>query len=86
MKIDCRQYKRKRCTSAVLTGARDLQAFARGWSATTHGQGAQDDPAEAFKQWEKVIRQNIFRQPKNMIPVASLVGFLRSTSDISRSD
>jgi hypothetical protein len=30
-------YQSKRCTSAVLTGARDLQAFARSWSATTHG-------------------------------------------------
>jgi transposase len=28
---------RKQCTSAVLTGAGNLQAFARSWSATTHG-------------------------------------------------
>ncbi|MEQ5843092.1 phosphatidylserine/phosphatidylglycerophosphate/cardiolipin synthase family protein [Paraburkholderia acidicola] len=56
------------------------------WSLHTGGQGAQDDPVEAFTQWTKIIKLNVFREPKDMPPVASLIGFLRSTNDISSSD
>jgi hypothetical protein len=46
----------------------------------------QDDPAEAFTQWGKIITQNKVNKNRYLAPAASLVGFLRSSNDISRSD
>ncbi|CAE6700239.1 phospholipase D-like domain-containing protein [Paraburkholderia haematera] len=57
------------------------------WGLHTGEQGAQDEPVEAFKQWGIIIKRNTVRQQSgDQPPVASLVGFLRSTNDISRSD
>ncbi|MEQ5837943.1 phosphatidylserine/phosphatidylglycerophosphate/cardiolipin synthase family protein [Paraburkholderia acidicola] len=56
------------------------------WKLHTNGKGGQDDPADAFDSWTDIIGQNKVNKNRNLAPVASLVGFLRSSNDISRSD
>jgi phosphatidylserine/phosphatidylglycerophosphate/cardiolipin synthase-like enzyme len=57
------------------------------WSLHTGGKGAQDDPAEAFKQWGLIIKNNSdFQKSGNQMPAASLVGFLRTSDVRSYSD
>lgn len=45
------------------------------WDLHTNGEGAQDDPAKAFKKWEDIINRNRDNQKKRLPPVASLVQF-----------
>ena len=45
------------------------------WELHTDGRGVQDDPKEAFKAWEKIIKENKKRQSKNLTPDTSLVEF-----------
>lgn len=45
------------------------------WDLHTDGRGAQDDPEEAFKAWEDIIKENKKRQSKNLTPDTSLVEF-----------
>lgn len=56
------------------------------WNLDTGGKGAQDDPAEAFKQWGKVIAQNTDNRQKHLAPYVSLVDFLRTSDVRSYSD
>lgn len=46
------------------------------WRTHTRGEGAQDDPAEAFKMWQEVIDKNKRRQKGKKTPHCSLVEFL----------
>ncbi|ASL42636.1 Cardiolipin synthase [Burkholderia sp. AD24] len=50
------------------------------WGLHTDGKGADDSPIEAFKQWEKIVMQNTDNQGKRLAPVASLVGFMRTSN------
>lgn len=45
------------------------------WELHTDGRGVQDDPKEAFKAWEDIIKENKKRQSKNLTPDTSLVEF-----------
>jgi hypothetical protein len=56
------------------------------WEMHTAGQGAQDDPAAAFKEWGRMIAKNAERQAKGQAPVASLVGFMRTSTSRTRLD
>jgi len=57
------------------------------WGIHTNGLGAQDDPVEAFEQWEFIVRLNVKRQvTATQRPIASLVGFMRTSKDRSYSD
>ncbi|WP_285646948.1 phospholipase D-like domain-containing protein [Pseudomonas sp. NBRC 100443] len=69
------------------------------WGIHTKGMGAQDDPAEAFKQWQLIINQNKSRLESNRAsggghgasapryaPFASLVEFFRDSPKRSRLD
>ena len=48
--------------------------------------GDQEDPVKAFKTWGEVISRNKVRKNRNATPIASLVGFLRTSTSINRSD
>ncbi|MDW5416213.1 hypothetical protein R6242_06455 [Iodobacter sp. CM08] len=61
------------------------------WGLHTNGMGAQDEPAEAFKKWDKIIKENKKRSPDRSKaslgkPYASLVEFYRGSTKISDSD
>jgi phosphatidylserine/phosphatidylglycerophosphate/cardiolipin synthase-like enzyme len=56
------------------------------WGIHTAGQGAQGDPVAAFKQWGRTIAKNAERQAKAQAPVASLVGFMRTSTSRTRLD
>ncbi|MDW5419201.1 hypothetical protein R6242_21745 [Iodobacter sp. CM08] len=61
------------------------------WALHTKGLGAQDEPAEAFKKWDKIIKENKKRSPDRSKaslgkPYASLVEFYRGSTKISDSD
>jgi hypothetical protein len=56
------------------------------WDMHTGGKGAQDDPAEAFEEWRKIINQNSDNQKKKLAPYASLVGFMRTSPKRTRLD
>ncbi|WP_166358042.1 phospholipase D-like domain-containing protein [Pseudomonas akapageensis] len=47
------------------------------WNLHTKEMGAQDDPAEAFKAWQKIIKENEDRQDEKVmgVPYAPLVEF-----------
>ncbi len=45
------------------------------WELHTAGRGAQDDPAEAFKAWQKIIDDNKRLQKDREVPCAPLVEF-----------
>ncbi|WP_126225333.1 phospholipase D-like domain-containing protein [Burkholderia ambifaria] len=48
--------------------------------------GDQADPVKAFKTWGEIISRNKVRKNHNATPIASLVGFLRTSTSINRSD
>jgi phosphatidylserine/phosphatidylglycerophosphate/cardiolipin synthase-like enzyme len=56
------------------------------WGIHTAGTGAQDDPHEAYKQWERIIKTNKGNQVNRMTPIASLVGFSRASAERSNMD
>ena len=56
------------------------------WNMHTGGMGAQDDPAEAFKQWSYIIDQNSINQQNRQSPIASLIRFSRTKTDLSELD
>ena len=56
------------------------------WGIHTAGQGAQDDPGDAFTQWEKIIKNNRDCQRSGQPPYASLVGFMRTSTSRTRLD
>lgn len=56
------------------------------WGIHTNGKGVQDDPAQAFEKWGKIIFQNEQNRSKGRSPDASLVGFLRTSRVRSYSD
>ncbi|WP_455885688.1 phospholipase D-like domain-containing protein [Pseudomonas spelaei] len=45
------------------------------WDLHTDGRGAQDDPAQAFKAWTDIIKENKERQSIELTPKSALVGF-----------
>ncbi|RAR51920.1 hypothetical protein C7401_13583 [Paraburkholderia unamae] len=49
------------------------------WGIHTNNLGAQDDVSQAYKQWSEIISKNTKRQGNKKAPVASLVGFLRTS-------
>lgn len=57
------------------------------WSMHTKNEGAQDDPAKAFIQWEKIMGNNdSFKNDGNKLPYASLVRFMRASSERTYKD
>ncbi len=56
------------------------------WNIHTKGMGAQDDVAQAFVQWDKIIKQNADNQQNKLAPYASLVGFMRTSNKRSYLD
>jgi phosphatidylserine/phosphatidylglycerophosphate/cardiolipin synthase-like enzyme len=56
------------------------------WEIHTAGKGVQDDPADAFEQWEKIIKNNQDFQRSGQPPFASLVGFMRTSPSRTRLD
>ncbi|MNT57457.1 hypothetical protein D3C72_1948240 [compost metagenome] len=56
------------------------------WDLHTNKKGAQDDPQEAFKAWEDIIKRNKNFESKQLIPYASLVEFYFGESDLSDLD
>jgi phosphatidylserine/phosphatidylglycerophosphate/cardiolipin synthase-like enzyme len=57
------------------------------WNIHTGGMGAQDDPAQAFEQWGKIVANNSdFENSGGQKPYASLVGFRSMTTSRSRID
>jgi len=47
------------------------------WHDHTKGMGDHDDPAEAFKQWGKIIRRNADNRNNGIAPESSLIEFSR---------
>jgi phosphatidylserine/phosphatidylglycerophosphate/cardiolipin synthase-like enzyme len=56
------------------------------WAAHTNGQGAQDDPGEAFKWWGTIMNDNKGRRGKKKKPTASLAEFRRDSPDRTDKD
>ncbi|MFM0244488.1 phospholipase D-like domain-containing protein [Paraburkholderia sediminicola] len=56
------------------------------WNIHTGGKGVQDDPAEAFKQWERIIKRNADNQTNGRPPYASLIGFMSTSNSRQRLD
>lgn len=56
------------------------------WNIHTKGTGAQDDVAEAFVQWRDIIVRNAKQQRDKLAPIASLVGFMRTSPARSHMD
>lgn len=56
------------------------------WNLHTGGADNQEDPVKAFKTWGDIITMNKVRKNHKSTPVASLVGFLRTSPEINRSD
>jgi phosphatidylserine/phosphatidylglycerophosphate/cardiolipin synthase-like enzyme len=56
------------------------------WNIHTKGQGAQDDVAEAYVLWDRIITRNAKNQRDKLAPIASLVGFMRTSPARSRLD
>jgi len=52
----------------------------------TGGKGAQDDPADAFDSWGKIIKRNALNQSTGLPPYASLIGFMRTSNVRSYAD
>jgi hypothetical protein len=48
--------------------------------------GAQENIAEAFDQWGSIISRNAKNQGKKLPPIASLVGFMRTSPKRSYFD
>lgn len=53
---------------------------------TDNGKAASDDVAEAFNAWGKIIVQNATNEGSKLAPIASLVGFMRSSPSRSYLD
>lgn len=56
------------------------------WGVHTNNMGAQDDVAEAYRQWSRLISMNTKNQGRKFAPVTSLVGFLRTSSKRTYAD
>ncbi|NIE68007.1 phospholipase D-like domain-containing protein [Burkholderia sp. Ax-1719] len=56
------------------------------WGLHTNGGGAQDDMSKAYKEWSRLISRNTKFQRRKQAPVASLVGFLRTSPSRSYLD
>ncbi|MDR5751499.1 MULTISPECIES: phospholipase D-like domain-containing protein [unclassified Caballeronia] len=56
------------------------------WTIHTADKGAHDDPKKAFSAWSNIITQNASNQLNGKPPVASLVGFSRTSTTQSRMD
>jgi len=56
------------------------------WSIHTGGKGAHDDPAKAFITWRDIIDRNTDNQENGRSPYASLVEFMRTSTDRSWMD
>jgi phosphatidylserine/phosphatidylglycerophosphate/cardiolipin synthase-like enzyme len=56
------------------------------WALHTNDLGAQDDIPEAYKQWSRVIFRNTQNQGNKLPPVASVVGFLRTSPKRTYAD
>ena len=56
------------------------------WNIHTKGQGAQEDVAEAYVQWDRIITRNTKNQRDKLAPMASLIGFMRASPARSRLD
>ncbi|PCE22119.1 phospholipase [Paraburkholderia acidicola] len=56
------------------------------WGIHTKGAGAQDDPKDAFKQWDRIIRANSANQKAHSAPIASLVGFSYTSDKRTTND
>ncbi|MDR6475514.1 phosphatidylserine/phosphatidylglycerophosphate/cardiolipin synthase-like enzyme [Burkholderia sp. OAS925] len=58
------------------------------WNLHTKGfkDGASDSPDAAFKAWTYIVNQNARNQKSGLAPIASLVGFMRTSSDRSYAD
>lgn len=56
------------------------------WELHTDKKGAQDDPEEAFKAWQKIIKENKSRQTEEHVPYAPLVEFYYGDSNLSDLD
>jgi len=56
------------------------------WRLHTGNADDLEDPAKAFKTWSNIISQNKINKNRKMAPEASLVGFLRTSNEINRSD
>ena len=56
------------------------------WNLHTKGQGAQDDPAEAFEMWAKVIQRNKDQRRTKRHPIASLIEFHRGSPERKNMD
>lgn len=56
------------------------------WNIHTKGLGAQDDVEKAYAQWDNIITRNAKNQRENRAPIASLVGFMRTSPKRSRMD
>jgi phosphatidylserine/phosphatidylglycerophosphate/cardiolipin synthase-like enzyme len=49
------------------------------WALHTNNLGAQDNVSEAYQQWGKIISRNTRYKALKQAPMASLVGFLRTS-------
>jgi hypothetical protein len=56
------------------------------WGLHTKNRGAQNDIAQAFSSWDDIISQNATNQGKKLPPIASLVGFMRTSPKRSYFD
>ncbi|EPN48482.1 phospholipase D/transphosphatidylase, partial [Pseudomonas syringae pv. actinidiae ICMP 19094] len=56
------------------------------WDLHTKGQGVQDDPEEAFKAWENIIRQNNESRNNKLKPDAPLVEFHYTETSLTDFD
>ena len=56
------------------------------WDLHTDGKGAQDDPGEAFKEWQRIIDKNKGFQSKEMTPDAPLVEFCYAKATLKDLD
>jgi phosphatidylserine/phosphatidylglycerophosphate/cardiolipin synthase-like enzyme len=56
------------------------------WNIHTKGLGAQEDVEKAYAQWDNIITRNAKNQRENRAPIASLVGFMRTSPKRSRMD
>jgi phosphatidylserine/phosphatidylglycerophosphate/cardiolipin synthase-like enzyme len=56
------------------------------WEMHTAKKGAQDDPEEAFKAWQKIINRNKRRQNAQASTIAPIVEFFFGESDLSNLD
>jgi phosphatidylserine/phosphatidylglycerophosphate/cardiolipin synthase-like enzyme len=58
------------------------------WGLHTKGiqNGASDSPLDAFTAWSKVIDQNVRNEKNGLSPIASIIGFMRTSKDRSYAD